>query len=206
MDISDIHIGGRYYHFFGEMVEIEEIRGRVRPRIRCINLKRGRESWVSPSELTSVSDYEAEQKQKAHNLRENRRKAREIINAAGEGARIDGRVLDSEVTLLFTEQAALRLLQSCGAKLPAADQLPCAVSGVGAQAGRATRLSRRLRRALKAGHTGEWSGAYLINRGFDHQAMIRLETEDLDVALSSIYRLGDLSGESVDDQVLAEVL
>lgn len=206
MKIEEIEIGGRYYHFFGEMVEVEEISGgKSRPRVHCRNLKRNRVDMVPPSDLTSIEDYEAEQAERVKRLEDNRRKAREIMGVAGEGSRIDGRVLDSEVNLLFTEQAALRLIDSCGANLPEKDQLPSSAKSAGEYVKRTTNLSRRLRMALKAGHTGGWTGAYLASQGNKHQALIRLESAELEIALNSIYQMegDDSEGEPMLGALLA---
>lgn len=207
MKIEEIEIGGRYYHFFGEIIEVEDISGgRSRPRVHCRSLKNSREKLIHPSELTSIEDYREEERLKAQRLQDNRRRAREIMSVAGEGARIDGRVLDSEVTLLFTEEAALRLLEACGANMPGKDQLPSGAKSRGGHAALTTKLSGRLRRALKAGHTGDWTGAYLASQGGRHQAMIRLESAELEVALSSIYQMGGPEETANPEPALAQLI
>lgn len=189
MKVEEIRIGDRYCHFFGEIVEVTDITGRSRPRVHCFGVKNKREKIISPAELTAIEDYQAEMERKARQLQENRRKTQEIKAVAGEGAVIDGKVLHNEVRLLFTEQAAIRLLQACGGNLPRQDQLPSTAQSSGEYVKRTQTLSRKLRRALKAGYVGDFEGSFLYQNGAKHQATVLLQEDDFDTVMQTIYGL-----------------
>lgn len=203
MKIEEIRIGGRYCHFFGEIVEVTNITGRSRPRIHCIGIKSKREKIISPSELTTIEEHEAEEARKAEQLKENRRKVGEIKTVAGEGAVIDGRVLHNEVRLLFTEQAAIRLLEACGGNLPKQDQLPSTAQTTGEYIRRTQLLSRKLRRGLKAGYVGDFEGDFLYHAGAKHQATVLLQEDDFDTVMQTIYGLQPEKPGSIDSALLA---
>lgn len=188
MEIEDIQLGGRYYHYFGKQVEVEGFnRSKTRPRVIARNLKNNHLEEINPRELQSPQDYKTEQERQKRQLQTNRQQARQLINAAGPGAIIDGKVQVDWVQLKFTEQAAVQLIEACGDKPPL--RLPSDETSDSQKTRRATTLSLRLRRALKAGYAGSDAGVMLAHHGGKHQATIGLTSQDLNTAVHSLYGL-----------------
>lgn len=209
MRLRDIKIGDSYYYWGSEWVaegieEVDKAAGIWQSTVICRATMTGDIRKIGPRYLISWAEHLAAMRMHELEAQEMAEKVERFRVAVGEGTYLDGKINSTWVTIRFTEAAAERLLDKCGAKPLPENRRPSKVrkSDADEYMRRCALLGGRVRRALGAGYSSRYSGSTLAREGGGYQAQVSFYGDEIDQALA---KLG-VCEQTEDASALGELL
>lgn len=184
MRLAEIQIGESYYYWnqewVAEMIEkADKQAGIWQSGVICRSRKSGERRKLSARMLSLWSDYLREERMYQEEIQEVAQEVKRLTEAIGEGAAYEEPVDSTYISVLFTEEAAARVLEACGAKPMPADQKPSKAYDDEQFVERCSKLSQRVRRAVGVGYAGQSAGYSLVREHGEYHARLYLYGEEV---------------------------
>lgn len=207
MRLADIKIGESYYYWnqewVAEMIEkADKGAGIWQSGVICRSRKSGERRKLSARMLSPWVDYLREEQMYQEEVKEVAEAVKRLTDAVGQGAAYEEPVDSTYISVMFTEEAAARVLESCGAKPLPDDKKPSKAYDDEQFVERSSKLSQRIRRALGVGYAGQSMGYSLLREHGEYHARIYLYGEEVKQAADKIMGIEPAEEQSALSELI----
>ena len=185
MQLKEVKVGGLYSSMGAGKVIVESIekadrsKGIMQSGAICKSLTTGQTHKIYARYLTPWEEHETQQRMNDLQEAEAYEQVERIIEAVGYGAETNQSPPGIYTVMLFTEQAADRVLELCEANPIPGNRRPSLAPDQEQWVKRASLLGQRLRRAIGVGYAGSYAGHILNRDGQKYQAQVAFYGEEL---------------------------